>query len=122
MIGQLFAFGTVGALAAATHLLIVFALVERHMHPLAANVVAFVVAFQISYFGHRYWTFHGSRARHRVAVSRFLLTAVASFAMNEGMFYLLLNYTTLPYLLSLTVVLVCVTPATFLLSKLWAFR
>ncbi len=122
MIRQLFAFGTVGSLAAATHLLIVFLLVERHMHPLTANVVAFVVAFQISYFGHRYWTFHGTRARHRVAVSRFLLTAVASLAMNEGMFYLLLTLTTMPYLPALALVLVCVTPATFLLGKLWAFR
>jgi len=122
LIRQLFAFGSVGTGAAAVHLLSVFLLVQLGWHPLIANVLAFLIAFQVSYFGHRYWTFRGTRTRHPVAASRFLFTAISSLAMNEAMFYLLLEFTALPYLVALTLVLICVTPMTFLLGKYWAFR
>ncbi len=122
MIRQLFAFGIVGTLAAAVHLSGVFLLVELGLHPLSANILGFMAGFQVSYFGHRYWTFRGTQASHPVAASRFLLTATSSLAMNEAMFYLLLQFTPLPYLVALTLVLICVTPITFLLGKFWAFR
>lgn len=123
MISQLAFFGGVGAAAAATHYLVVLALVPLGLHPLLANVVAFAVAFQVSYFGHRHLTF-ASTARqlpHRQTLPRFLLVAVTSFLLNEAMFFLLLRYTTLPYQLSLAIVLVTVAALTFVLSRRFAF-
>ena len=60
---QLVQFGLVGAAAAATHLACVWALVAgAGMAPLWANVLAFAVAFLVSYHGHARLTFGAARA------------------------------------------------------------
>jgi putative flippase GtrA len=92
------------------------------MPPLYANIFAFIAAFNVSYLGHRYWTFGKSSSRHVTAVTRFLGVAVLSFMLNEFLFFLFLRFTSLPYLFAIFIVLVIVTPITFVLSRIWAFR
>ena len=123
MKGQIIRFGCIGTAAAGVHMGVVALLVPFGLHPLLANIVAFVTAFNVSYFGHRFWTF-GNRTElsHKQSASRFWVIAVTSFTINETLFFLFLNYTALPYLVSLFLVLIIVTPITFLLSRLWAFR
>ena len=120
---QLLHFGGVGGLAAATHYLVVLLLVGVGLHPLLANVFAFLTAFQVSYFGHRHLTFADSAAglAHSQTLPRFFLVAVSSFLLNEVMFAALLKYTALPYQLSLGIVLVLVAGLTFVLSRVFAF-
>lgn len=119
---QLLKFGCVGVLASLTHLGVVILLVTWGMHPLYANVFAFVAAFNVSYLGHRYWTFNKRSSPHATTVARFFAVAVFSFLLNESLFFLFLKFTPLPYFLAIFLVLVIVTPATFLLSRIWAFR
>lgn len=120
-------FGVVGLLSAAVHYWVVIGLVElMHIAPLHANVGGFAVAFWVSYFGHRHWTFSDAVATHadgaHPSFLRFLLVAVLGFCVNEILFYLLLRYADLPYYLALAVAVFTVAVMTYVLSRLWAFR
>jgi putative flippase GtrA len=126
MIAQLARFGVVGVAAMAVHWLIVAGIVPLGMAPLIANVIGFAVAFNVSYFGHRNWTFSASdgpaAAGHAITFTRFLSVAGASFILNELMYSLLLRYTALDYRAALLLVLIAVAALTFVLSRYWAFR
>lgn len=119
---QLIQFGVIGVTAMVVHLLVVVALVSLNIPPLAANVVAFSVAFQVSYWGHRHWTFNARTLRHRQTLPRFVSVAGFGFALNEFSFFLLLRFTTLDYRIALTTVLTMVAISTFFLNRQWAFR
>lgn len=119
---QLTRFSAVGIAALAAHWLTVATIVPLGALPLAANAIAFAIAFQVSYWGHRRWTFDASGKPHRSALPRFLLTAGASFAINEFLYFLFLRYTALDYRISLLIVLGAVASFTFVLGRQWAFR
>jgi putative flippase GtrA len=112
----------VGLTAAAIHLTLVIILVRyTQLVPLPANVIAFLVAFNCSYLGHRHWTFNVAHINHRSSLPRFFSIAVLNFALNEGGYFLLLHHTPLSYVVALLVVLLIVPVVTFTLSKVWAF-
>ena len=118
---QLVRFGVVGVSAMAVHWLVVRLLVPAGLAPLIANVLGFAISFNVSYFGHRSWTF-ATEAGHGSTFWRFLSVALTSFALNEAMYFLLLRFTGLNYQVALGIVLVAVAALTFVLSKTWAFR
>lgn len=122
MIHQLLRFGVVGTGAMLLHWLIVIALVPFGIPPLVANIIGFTGAFQLSYWGHRHWTFKASALSHRQTLLRFIMVACSSFMLNEAMYFVLLSYTTLDYRLALIIVLITVAALTYLLSRQWAFR
>lgn len=119
-------FGIVGLSAAAVHYWTVVGLVElARIVPLLANVGGFVVAFWVSYFGHRHWTFSDTldpAGGRKTSFLRFLLVALIGFCMNELLFFLLLHYAALPYYIALAIVVLTVAVMTYILSRLWAFR
>lgn len=120
---RLLRFGLVGAAAAAVHLAMVSLLVALGgWHPLVANVVAFLVAFCVSYAGHAGWTFGDSTASARHSLPRFFAVAVSSFVVNEALYALLLAWTPLQYQVALFITLVAVAVLTFVASRYWAFR
>lgn len=122
MIKQLLRFGIVGVLAAALHMSIVIWLVQQwSLLPLIANVFAFGASFQVSYWGHRWWTFAGTSALHREALPKLILVQVINFAANESLFYIFLSLH-LPYPVALLIVLTVLPFFTFFSSKLWVFR
>lgn len=121
---RLLRFGAVGLLAAAVHYWTVIGLVELlQILPLQANFGGFAVAFWVSYFGHRYWTFDNPGGIAAAAsFLRFLATALLGFCLNELLFYLFLRYLELPYYVALAVVVAIVAVMTYVLSRWWAFR
>ncbi|MES2934965.1 MAG: GtrA family protein [Pseudomonadota bacterium] len=120
---RLFRFGIVGVIAAATHYLTVIALVElAGITPLIANVGGFAVAFWLSYFGHRLWTFGDVDTQNAASFPRFLAISLLGFSLNELVLYLLLRYTQIPYYIALAIAAVVVAFSTYVLSRLWAFR
>jgi len=122
LFAQLLRFGIVGLTAAALHFSIVVGAVEYlALLPLIANVFAFAFAFQISYWGHRLWTFAGTTSLHREAFPKLMLIQVINFAANESLFYIFLNLN-LPYPVALLIVLTTLPVFTFISSKLWVFR
>ena len=120
---QVVQFVLVGGAAAATHLAVVGLLVAwLGMAPLAANVAGFLVAFVVSYNGHALLTFSRMGARTWGTVARYFAVACTSFVANELLYALALQVLHWHYFWSLAAVLVLVAVATFVLSKLWAFK
>lgn len=120
---ELFWFGVVGVSAMLLHFgAVAWVLVPLGIAPLLANVLGFLIAFQLSYWGHRLQTFRAAHIPHRQALPRFFGVACLSFLVNEAMYALLLRFTPLEYRAALLLVLVAVAVLTFALSKLWAFR
>lgn len=119
---QIVRFSLVGGSAFAVHFSMVSIVVPLGIQPLAANVVGFLIAFGVSYIGHRYWTFPTANSARHAAVIRFFAVAVFGFAVNETLYWLLLAATPLGYKTALIVVLAVVAVMTFTVSRLWAFR
>ena len=124
MTTQLIKFVLVGSLAALIHLGILHLMVTASLlQPLTANAAAFMLAFIASYTGQSLWTFNHKRHNHRSAAFRFLITQLlCGFALNQGLYTLLLSFTELNYLIASVIVLVSVPFITFSLSKYWAFK
>lgn len=120
---QLFFFASIGTSAALAHLFIVLYLVNRlDLQPLVANVIAFFIAFNISYLGHRNLTFAQVNNDKQLRLPYFFLVATSAGLLNESLYYLLLNYTDIHYLLALILVLALVAVYSFLLARFWACR
>lgn len=116
------AFLVVGAAAAAVHQLVVVVLTEAGLlEPAWANLPGFAIAWFVSYFGHRRYTF-ASRRPHLQAAPRFLLVALLAFASNQALFVGLMRFTQLHYALALFLTLATVAVGTYVLSGRWAFR
>lgn len=120
---QALRFILVGGAAAATHLLAVGVLVAGvGMAPLAANVLAFLIAFVVSYHGHAALTFADAQPQGWASAARFFAVASLSFAANEALYALALHRLHWHYFWSQAGILVLVAVGTFILSKFWAFK
>jgi putative flippase GtrA len=114
-------FLAVGGAAALTHF-VVFTLTRRALWPEVANVAGFVVAFWVSFWGHRRLSFGDADAAFGQSLRRFAVTALAGFAGNALFFtacYRGLGWTPSLSWLAATVL---ATGQTFVLSRFWAFR
>lgn len=118
---ELFWFGVIGISALLTHFLLVTLLVPLGLQPLVANVLAYLLAFQVSYWGHRRKTFEAGHLPHSQTLPRFFAVASLSFLLNEALYFLLLHFTRLDYRVALLIVLFAVAVVTFVLSRAWAF-
>lgn len=115
-------FTVVGLCAMTVHFLLVVGLVYLTVAPLLANVAAFLIAFQVSFWGHLGWSFSDLCATRNMAMRRFFLVAVGGFALNEVLYAALLRWTPLPYQVALFLVLGTVALGTFVISRCWAFN
>lgn len=121
---QLIKFVIVGSLAAFVHLGILRVAVNiLSIAPFIANTIAFSIAFVVSYTGQSLWTFNHKPHDLQGTVFRFLATQLfCSFALNQGLYMLILTFTDINYLLASFIVLLVVPLATYSLSKYWAFK
>lgn len=120
---QLLAFCMIGGMASLVNYLVLIFIVEMfHWHPLIANIIAFFVAYQVSFFGHHHLTFRYAVISSKYLVwVKFLAVAGFSFVLNEAFFafYLVL----IPYYqIALLLTLITIPPITFVLAKIWAFK
>jgi putative flippase GtrA len=113
-------FLAVGASAALTHVL-VFALTKDLMLPELANALGFVVAFCVSFGGHRRLSFQDTKTSLLQSLRRFAVTAVAGFVCNELVFMLMLRGFGWAEMPALLLALVLAAGQTYVLSRFWAF-
>jgi putative flippase GtrA len=120
---QIFKFGCIGVLAAIVNFIVVIFLVEKFAwHPLTSNILGFILAFQVSFFGHRHWTFKSANIKnHHVAWAKFFIVAIFSLGLNQASYAFYLFFIS-HYTLALFLALATVPPITFILSKIWAFK
>ncbi|MDR0457888.1 MAG: GtrA family protein [Burkholderiaceae bacterium] len=114
-------FLVIGCAAALTHFA-VFTFARRVIPPDVANPVGFIVAFWVSFFGHRHLSFTDAGTTVGQSLWRFAVTSVAGFAGNELFFEAF--YRGLHWLPSWAWFAAAVLAAgqTFVLSRFWAFR
>lgn len=114
----------VGATAAAVHFAVLALAVESaHVPPLSANLIAFAVAFCVSFVGHYRLTFRHSGAHWRDSVLRWLAVSLTGFAANQALFALGLAWLGATYYLPLWfAVTLAVTAFSFIAGKYWAFH
>jgi putative flippase GtrA len=112
----------VGCAAAIVHLLMALLLVRNlAMHPLSANVVAWLCAFGVSFAGHQLLTFREQDAPWRRAVMRFFVVSAGGFCLNEAAYACLLRWSALSYDAALVLVLAGVAVLTYAMGRHWAF-
>lgn len=110
-------FALVGAVATLVHMAVATLLLGLcAWPPYAANLGAFLIAFGVSYLGHRHVTF--ARAG---SPWRFLLVALGGFGLNNLLLTGLLACG-VPALAALLVATALVPVFSYLLSSLWVFR
>lgn len=121
---QFMRFSVTGCLSTAVHFSLVAFLVSiMKFLPITANVIAFLIAFIVSYVGHKNFTFATQyQTVHQQALLRFFIIATISFILNETLYYYFLYALHLNYLLALIIVLSSVSCFTFTLSRTWAFK
>lgn len=119
---QISRFIIVGGSAAFVHLCMVVLLVQAYDYaPLIANVGGFLVSFQVSYWGHRWWTFSDTEVSHSEAYPKLVAVQLANFGLNELLFSFFLGLH-LPYQLALLIVLAILPVFTFATNKFWVFQ
>jgi len=121
---QFVRFGIVGLIAALTHYLVVIQLIQPPYQVALkyANLLAFIIAFWVSYFGHRIFTFKATHLKHRETLKKFIVVAGLGFILNESL--LLISHHYLDTQVSLLVIFSIGITAifTFLLNRYFAFQ
>ena len=116
------AFGSVGVAATLTHFAVGLSIVSVGLAtPFYANIVAFLTAFLVSYFGHKHYTFK-SDAAHRRALPRFFLLAALGLALNQLIVYLCVDLAGWSYFVALIIVTAVVPAMTYFAGRYWAFK
>lgn len=119
---QLARFTTTGAAAALTHYSIVMLLFKRNIALQYANLLAFLLAYWVSYFGHRIFTFKAQHISHRQTLPKFTLVAGLGFLFNESFLLLSNLYFNVPVSTLVCVAIVLTSIVTFLLNRFFAFQ
>jgi len=115
-------FGTVGIIATAVHIMIVWLLLSlTELHPLVANAFAFMTAFVISFVGNYRWTF-GSPGKPAKAMTRFFLISASAFSINTLLLAFLVRAGWFSPTISATFSAAVVPVITFLASRFWGFN
>ncbi len=124
-------FLVVGASAAGVHFLVLISVVSlTAISPAWANVIAFLLAFIVSFLGHFYLTFNTSTTstpyedkQPLQSLLKWFASSVIGFVANQGLFLLGLNWFGERYYIFIWLVITAIiTVMTFALGKLWAFK
>lgn len=112
-----FRFLLVGLIATAVHLFVANVILWFFdTSPYLANMIAFLLAFFFSFYGHRYLTFKVDGV-----MWKFFLVAISGFLINNFILSILLFFG-LRDMVSLTIATLSVPVITYLASSLWAFN
>jgi putative flippase GtrA len=118
-----FFFILVGVLASLVNLGVVIFLVEWGVaSPLWANLIAFCIAYQVSFLGHHHFTFRHKAHSAKKAWVKFLSVALTGLALSEIFYAIFMHILHIHYITALLLVFILVPIFTFLLGKFWAFR
>jgi putative flippase GtrA len=121
-ISQMIRFGIIGVLAALTHYAIAVILTHEVVAAAWSNLIAFIIAFWVSYFGHRYFSFNASNVSHQQTLPRFIFVALLGFMLNQTLLLFMLHFTTVAIAVGLPFILILTAIFTFILSRQFAFN
>jgi putative flippase GtrA len=114
-------FALIGGIATFIHMVFVSIFIYKTSLPiLTVNLIAFLLAFGISFSGNYYWTFRKTCRPDR-AIRRFFLIATSAFFANSILLSVLLNAGLLSPISSALTAALIIPSFTYLASRLWAF-
>ncbi|MBT8127016.1 MAG: GtrA family protein [Gammaproteobacteria bacterium] len=120
-IGQFMLYAGVGAIGTIGHYTTLIILVEFWaLDPVIASCLGFVVGALINYILNYHFTFQ-SEKRHREALTKFLLVAIAGAGINGVIMYIGVENTQFNYLLVQIFATTVVLLWNFIVNKLWTF-
>lgn len=121
---QFFRFGIVGLIAALSHYFLVILLIrpQYQVSLKYANLLAFLAAFWVSYFGHRIFTFQAMHLKHRETLKKFIVVAGLGFMLNESVLLISHNYLDTPISILILFSIGITSIFTFLLNRYFAFQ
>lgn len=112
----------VGGMATFTHVTAAYlATLAFPIPPLGANLVGFVCAVGVSYFGNFYWTF-GKRTEHSRHFARFAVSSIICFLLSNGIVFVTTTLLKWRFEAALFLIVMAIPPLSFSLAKFWAFR
>ena len=121
-LGQLTRFAIVGFSLAGVYSAIYYYLATQVMSPMAAVVVAFLVAVAIGFVLHSRWSFrgHGQREDRQLKI-KFLAVQTSGFVLNEAFTWLLTGPLHGPAWWPLIPAIFVTPVATYFLNRQWVF-
>lgn len=122
LINQLFRFGVVGGLSTLLNSLTFVVLVDSlKVQPFLGNLLASLLAFWISYFGHSCWTF-GNKRHSTEKFLKFLTMALLGLSINTAFVWVLMHCLHQSAYIA-TLPMIFVTPLLiFFINKYWVFK
>ncbi len=117
---ELLRFAVVGGLATVVDLIVTFALVyglDMGQHENIVTSCAFAIAFFVSYFGHRFFTFHKSGS-----AVKFLALALSTLVLRNVIVWLLTDFDIMRGIAPLILAMALVTVITYIVSKFGIFK
>ncbi len=118
---QLIVFGCVGVAATLVHYcLALFLFSVLGVNILFANLLAYITAVGVSFFGHAFLTFKVPASKGNLV--RFVTVSISAFLGSQGVLALLELWGRAPPELNLVFVVVIVPMISFFLNKAWVYR
>lgn len=116
-------FVIIGGISSILHYIIAVGLVNfLFLVPEYSNVVGFLCALPVSYLGHKKISFRCHKTRHSESLPKFMLVSISGFVANQLLVMLCLHFTSVPFWLSLALIMFIIAISTYLLSRFWAFK
>jgi len=120
---QLCRFGTIGVLATITHSIVLIFLVEKmSWQPFFGNIMAFLVAVQVSFWGHKLFSFRNKDKSTIKMFSSFVVVALVGLSLNEIVFWIIVNLMSYSYFWALGIVVSVIPLMQFFIIKKFIFR
>ncbi len=121
---QVFRFLIAGGTAFAVNIVALYVLTEfLHIYYLISTVGAFLVAFLVSFFLQKFWTFREhSRDNLHVQLPLYLGMQVVNLALNAALMYALVEYLHIWYILSQTIITLVLSVIIFFINKMYIFK
>ena len=112
----------VGGLATFVHYIVALTVYGGfNVPPLWANFIAFIIAFNVTYFGHYFWVFESDNA-HRSSLPKSLTVSLIGLALSQIIVWGLTERLAFPFHLTLIIAVTLVPMVTFSLNRLWVFK
>lgn len=121
-------FTLIGVIAAIVHYAVAVSLEYFEILTASeANIAGFLMAFPVSFIGHKTYSFPDRQlSSHQLSSAkslvRFFFVAVLGFLANQSLVVINVHTLRLSFWFALGVVMVFVAVSTYLLSRYWAFK
>jgi putative flippase GtrA len=122
--GQIFKFLIAGGFAFVVNIIVLYVLTDiLRIYYLISTVMAFLAAFNVSFFLQKSWTFgDNSRDNLHVQIPLYLGMQVANLVLNTGLMYVFVEYLHIWYVLSQVIITAVLAVVVFIVNKKYIFK